>query len=137
MLSLNDLEFALDFVSNGRLVDAEAFVDKRTGEIFYRDSEGNFEPLPEDIEDNDKFVEVPDKYEFALGKPFALEFARKFVPEQYDIISEIFGKEGAYRRFKAVLERGGKLDDWYAYENEAITEQLRNWCNENEIPLAT
>lgn len=56
MLSLNDLEFALDFVSNGSLVDAEAFVDKVTGEILYRDSEGNYDPLPDDIEDNDKFV---------------------------------------------------------------------------------
>jgi hypothetical protein len=40
--------------------------------------------LPDDIDDNEKFLPIPDKRELDLGKPLGLNFARQFLPGDFD-----------------------------------------------------
>lgn len=42
---------------------------------------------------------------------------------------------GAYSRYKDLLNRLGKLDMWYDFENNRIEVALRDWCRNNGIEL--
>ena len=49
-----------------------AYICRQTGKIYYHtdyDSGEIEEPLPDDIEDTEKFLPIPDKYGLDLGKP--------------------------------------------------------------------
>ena len=34
------------------------------------------------------------------------------------------------------MEYEGKLDEWYAYENEAQKTALKEWCEDNNLDIA-
>jgi hypothetical protein len=44
--------------------------------------------LPDDISDSEKFLQIPDKRELDLGKPLALDFARQFLPGDFDDVRQ-------------------------------------------------
>ena len=71
-----------------------------------------------------------------LGKPLVLDFAREFLPDDYDEVRHIFGRRGAYRRYKDLLVRRGVLERWYDFSNKAGEAALRGWCSENGIDLS-
>src|SRR6516165_3207892 len=56
---------------------------------------------------------IPDKRELDLGKPLVLDFAREFLPVDYDEVRHIFSRRGAYRRYKDLLVRRGALERSY------------------------
>ncbi|VIO73281.1 hypothetical protein CI1B_48860 [Bradyrhizobium ivorense] len=91
--------------------------------------------MPDDVEDDEKYIAVPDKRELDLGKPLVLDFAREFLPGDFDEIRYIFSKRGAYQKFKALLIRRRALDRWYDFENKATEQALRRWCEDNEISV--
>ena len=95
----------------------------------------NDEELPGDIDD-EKYISIPRKRELDLGKPLVLDFAREFLPEDYDEVRHIFSRGGAYRRYKDLLVRRGVLDLWYDFSNKAEQAALREWCAENGIALS-
>jgi hypothetical protein len=94
----------------------------------------NDEELPDDIDD-EKYIAIPDKKELDLGKPLVLDFAREFLPDDYDEVRHIFSRRGAYRRFKDLLVRRGAIDQWEDFSNKAEEAALREWCAENGIEL--
>jgi hypothetical protein len=55
--------------------------------------------------DDEKYISIPDKRELNLGKPLVLDFAREFLPVDYDEVRHIFSRRGAYRRYKDLLVR--------------------------------
>jgi hypothetical protein len=133
-VSFQEIQDAFEFVSAGGGNEHHAFLCKATGAIHYHsDLSDDFDPLPDDIEDGEKFIPIPDKRELDLGKPLALAFAREFLAEDFDEARWIFGKRGAYAQFKGLLECRGALDHWYAFEAEAEEKALRAWCAENSI----
>ena len=87
---------------------------KQSGRVF-SDELGE---LPDDIEDSEKYVPIPDKRELDLGKPLVLDFARQFLPNDIDEVRRIFTRKGAYARFKDLLDRRGALDHWYDFEKK-------------------
>ena len=91
--------------------------------------------LPDDIDDNEKFLQIPDKREL-LGKPLALDFARQFLPDDFDEVRQFFSRKGAYARFKELLDRRGALDQWYDFEAKAEERALRMWCDLNSIEVS-
>ena len=93
------------------------------------------EELPGDIDD-EKYISIPHKRELDLGKPLVLDFAREFLPDDYDEIRHIFSRRGAYRRYKDLLVRRSALDLWYDFSNKAEEAALREWCAENRIDLS-
>jgi hypothetical protein len=90
--------------------------------------------LPDDIDD-EKYISIPDKRELDLGKPLVLDFAREFLPDDYDEVRRIFSRRGAYRRYKDLLVRRDALERWDDFSRRAEEAALREWCAENEIDL--
>jgi hypothetical protein len=65
-----------------------------------------------------------------------LDFAREFLPDDFDEVSYIFSRKGAYSKFRALLTRRHALERWYDFESKAIERALREWCEENSIEIA-
>ena len=91
--------------------------------------------LPEDIDDEEKYVQLPGRRELGLGKPLALDFAREFLPGDFDYVRQIFSKRGAYPRFHDLLIRRNVRDGWHAFQAQAEERALREWCESNEIEV--
>src|SRR5713226_1036211 len=135
-VKLQDMLEAFEFVSAGDMGEHQAFLCKTSGRIYWHSEHADdFEELPEDIEENDKYIAIPSKRELDLGKPLVLEFARQFLPNDFDEVQRIFSRKGAYGRFKDLLARRGKLDEWYDFEAKAQESALRQWCDLNSIEL--
>src|SRR5712691_4238864 len=135
-VSFQDIMLAFQFVSGGGTGEHQAFLCKPSGKIYWHSElAGDVEELPDDIEESDKYVEIPDKRELDLGKPLALDFAREFLPDDFDKVRQIFSSRGAYARFKDLLEHRRALDRWYDFEAKAEESALREWCELNSIEL--
>jgi uncharacterized protein UPF0158 len=139
-VSFEEIRNALEFVSAGGLGEHQAFLCLRTGKIYWHSDLSELdEPedeLPEDIEDDEKYLEIPDKRELDLGKPLALDFARQVLPEDLEEVQLIFRRRGAYARFKHLLAQRRVLEQWYDFEEKATVRALREWCELNSIALA-
>ena len=135
-VSFSDLQLAFEFVSSGGMGENEAYLDRQSGKIYWHSEfVENDEELPDNI-DNEKYIAIPDRRELDLGKPLVLEFAREFLPDDYDEVRHIFTRRGAYRRYKDLLVRRGALERWYDFSNKAEEAALREWCAENGIELS-
>ncbi|MQX75916.1 hypothetical protein [Sinorhizobium medicae] len=135
-VSFKDILLAFEFVSSGGTGEHQAFLCKQSGTLYWQSEfTGDLDELPDDIDDSDKYVQIPDKRELELGKPLALDFAREFLPDDVGDVREIFSKRGAYARFKDLLQRRGALDQWYDFEANAQETALRMWCNLNSIEV--
>src|SRR4030095_15292984 len=94
------------------------------------------EELPDDIDDDEKYIQVPDKRALDLGKPLVMDFARAvLLPQDIDDVRGMFRKRGAYAKFKGLLARRRALDQWHEFERDATERALREWCMENSIEL--
>ena len=102
----SDLEMAFEYASTGGSGENQAYLCRRTGKIFYHsDVSDNFEDLPDDIEDDEKFIKIPHKNALGLGKRLVLEFASQRLSGDYDNVERMFGRKGAYARFDDLLDR--------------------------------
>jgi hypothetical protein len=89
-VSFSDIQLAFEFVSSGGMGENEAYLDRQSGKIYWHSEFGeNDEELPDDI-DNEKYIAIPDRRELDLGKPLVLEFAREFLPDDYEEVRHIF-----------------------------------------------
>jgi len=68
-----------------------------TAGIESSDLDEPFDELPDDIDDEEKYLVI----------------AREVLPNDFDELRSIFSKRGAYRKFKALLARRGAVDRWY------------------------
>ena len=111
-----------------------AYLSKETGAIYWHSEFGdNFEELPADIDEEDKYVSIPHKNDLGLGKRLAIEFAEVFLAEDVRKVREIFSRGGAYGRFKDLLENRKMLSRWYEFEASAQKEALLKWCQDNGV----
>ncbi|HEU0203594.1 MAG TPA: UPF0158 family protein [Burkholderiaceae bacterium] len=130
-----DLRDAFDFVSAGPPSENSAYIDRRSGKIFCVSSTVDIEQedVPDDLETSDQFIAVPHKYDLDLGRALALDFVARELPADFATAKGYFRSPGAYGRFKDLLERRGKIEAWYAFEERSIEEALREWCRDNDI----
>ncbi|MGA3343187.1 MAG: hypothetical protein ABSD11_22045 [Methylocella sp.] len=136
-VKLNDLRDAFEFVCAGGGGEHQTFLCKQSGKLYcHSELCDDLDILPDDIDDSEKFLPIPDKRELDLGKPLALDFARQFLPGDFDDVRQIFSRRGAYARFKNLLDRRGMLDQWYAFEAEAEESALKMWCELNSIEVS-
>ncbi len=70
-----------------------------------------------------------------LGKQLVSDFVNEFMPDDYDFVRSIFSRRGAYGQFKNFLARERKLDQWHAFEEQALRKAIREWCADNGIEL--
>jgi len=135
-MKFQDIEMAFEFVSFGQRFMNHAYISRKTGETYYVSELGDSDELPDDIDDPDIYISIPHKTELNLGKYLVFEFVSKYLPENYDQVSDIFRNKGAYSRYKDLLERHGLLNDWHTFEEKAKKKALIDWCKENDIHLS-
>ena len=136
-VSWKDLTLAFEFVGASSTGEHQVFLCKQTGELhWHSDSLDELDELPDDIDDDEKYIQLPDKRELDLGKPLVFDFVGQFLPGDFDEVQRIFSRKGAYARFKDLLVRRGALDRWYAFEEKAEEDALRQWCDLNSIEIS-
>ena len=136
MAKYSDLDLAFGFVSSAAPSEHSAFLCLETGICYwYTEIGDNDEPLPDDVEDSQKYIEIPHKNDLGLGKQLALNFAAQALPEDFAEVADVFRRRGAYAWFKHLLERRGKLDEWYEFEGKSQREALLSWCESNGIDV--
>ena len=58
-VNFSDLQLAFEFVSSGRMGENAAYLDRRSGKIYWHTEFGeNDEELPDDIDD-EKYISIP------------------------------------------------------------------------------
>lgn len=136
IVDYDELESAMMFVSAGVLFDASARISKETGQIFWLSEESHDEePFPDDIDDDDRYVDVPSQRDLDLGQRLVLQFVRERFSDHYDEVRGMFRRKGAYSRLKALLDRHGMLEEWYEYERAALRSALCEWARKEGIEV--
>lgn len=113
-----------------------AFLCKDTGEIYYHSEDGVIDEIDEEEFDCDDFLKIPHKNDFGLGRELVYEFVDQYLTDEVNYVQTIFQSKGAYRRFRDLLEQRKMLQKWYDFQNLQEEKALRQWCADNEIPLA-
>jgi len=107
-VSLDDLDSAMEWVSTD-FVENEAYVCRDSGKIHWISGDpgelDEEEQVPDDIDDSDKYIPVPDKRDLDLGSHLVFDFTAQYLPQHYDQVRDMFRAKGAYGRFKGLLER--------------------------------
>ena len=138
-VSFQELLDAIEFVASSGVGDNQAILCRRTGKIYLRSAISGLDELdeesPDNIEEDEEYIAIPDKRELGLGKALALDFASEFLPNEFDEVQYIFSKRGAYQNFRALLTRRKALERWYAFESERTEQALREWCELNSIEV--
>ena len=91
----------------------------------------------EEEPDDDDLIALPDRYEideYGIMKDFAESYPEASTKEW--LVNSIHGK-GAFRRFRAVLERFYITDQWYAFQDEAYRTKAMKWCEDYGIYYAS
>lgn len=138
-VSLDDLDSAMEWVSSD-FMDNLAYVCRDSGKIYWISGEPGVldeeEEIPNDIEDPDKYVLVPDKRDLDLGSHLVFDFTARYLPQHYDEVRDMFRRKGAYGRFKGLLEGQDKVQMWHTFNNERATKALEEWCKNEGLQLA-
>jgi Uncharacterised protein family (UPF0158) len=137
MIELHELESAVMYVSGNGGMENDAYLNRETGEIFYDspDAEGE-EGLPDDVDDDTKYVRIPNERDLDLGIPLRLDFIRQHAPDSYEEAFHISRRPKAYGRLRDLLERTGLIETWYSFQREALYNSLKQWCADNQLELA-
>ena len=130
-----DLEFEFNSVSSGDPYDHTVYVSRSTGQTYFRSDMADVDELPDDVEENDDYVEIPHKHDLDLGKKLVWEFVDLQIPGLKNKVQGIFSRRGAYSRYKAFLADLELLDAWFRFENERTREALLEWCRDEGIPI--
>jgi hypothetical protein len=131
-----ELTDAILWVNASPYGEMSAWFCRDTGKILYGGDPDSDAELPADIDDETRYLPLPDKRDLDLGSTLALQFAREEMPNQYADVRDIFHHRHAYARFRDLIEMRGKLSAWHAYEEHATEVALRQWCADNDLPLA-
>ena len=131
MLNVNDLLAAFDWVSADPSGENAAYIHRVTGQVFWESDD----ELPDDLDDGTLYLAVPHKHDLDLGKALVFDFVKEQIEDEYDKVYGFFKRQGAYGRFKDLLERKQLLSAWYGYESKRVEAALVEWLTENSIPF--
>ena len=130
----DELIEALDWIQASLEGDHAAFVERASGRVLLFSPELDDE-APEDFENTELFLAVPDRFDLELGARTALDFARSHMPDDAERVASYFGRSGAFRRFKDLLDLRGQTDAWYDFERQAAMLAFKAWCEANGLRL--
>src|SRR5262245_34484504 len=116
-VSFTELLDAFEVVSADRHADNQAYVCRQSGKVYSRMDalyvgEECAGELPDDIDDEEKYVAVPNKWNLDLGAPLVTDFVRQVLPDDIDDVRDMFRRKGAYARFKGLLTERNALERW-------------------------
>lgn len=131
----NELQMAFEFLASAPPEENRAILDCETGTLYYESGYGDGDEMPEDVDDNERYVPVPHRKELDLGIRLVRTFAAANLPRAADKVERIFSQAGAYRRWKHFLGKQRLLDRWHAFEQKAMEEALLAWCADNGVEV--
>ena len=134
-LNYDDLEMAVEFASFDSLGESEAYICVETGQIYLSSDAVDVE-LPDDLDEEEKYLVVPSKRDLGLGMPLVLDFVADRLPSDLESVRSYFRSRGAYTKYKALLEERNILEQWYEYEQESIKQALLSWCQEHALDVS-
>lgn len=141
-IPFSEIESAYLFVSMGGANECRAVLCRTSGKIYLQSDLADIDELaeledelPDDPDDDEKYIDIPDQRELGLGKRLVFDFVREVMPDDLGQVHRIFDRRGAYGRFKDFLDERKVLERWYEFENAATRRALREWCKLNSIPL--
>lgn len=134
-VKLSDLSEALQFVSSD--YSAEAYLCRETGNLYWTGDEADYAfdeiQLPDDLDDVEKYIPVPDKRDLDLGTQLVFDFIDHHLPKYHDEIRAIFRRKGVYGRFKGLLYQQHRIEQWYEFSDAAEKRALLEWCKEHGL----
>ena len=84
-VKFDDLYHSFLLASFEDVGEQEAYLCIATEKIYtHSDVVGDDEELPDDIEDEQKYIRLPNKRDLDLGKPLVMRFVRQFLPNDID-----------------------------------------------------
>ena len=134
-IPFSDIENAFMFASMGPSCSHSAILCLDTGEFYYLSELGDSDQLPEDVDDPERYIEIPHKNDLDLGKTLVFNFVEQHLPGDLDDVANMFRRKGAYARFNDLLERRGVLDKWHKIKDQQSDSALRQWCTDNGIEI--
>jgi len=134
-MKYRDIEDAFFYVCGDSRGMNTALLDKSKGKFYFSCDLLDEDDIPDSLREDDTAVEMPHKNDLDLGQSLIFKFIDLKLPDQYDYVSRIFRKRGAYSRYHNFLESKGLLDEWYKFENDAQEKALRDWCKDENIEL--
>ena len=137
-ISYQDIEAALDWSSSSGPYENRALISRSTGTVYFQSTYDDFEEeeVPDDIEDQTRYITVPHKNDLDLGRNLVFQFIESEAPELEELVRNAFRHHGAYSKFKTIMERRGLLQKWYEYENAATRSALISWAHENGFVIS-
>ncbi len=131
-----ELRNAFEFVSSASRNVHHAYICKESGVIYWTSTVHELEePVPDDLKTSKRYIAVPHKTMLKLGQGLALSFIEQTLPDDYNLVASFFRKNGAYRRFKELLQAEGLLEKWFAFEADAADAALLAWCEDHAIDV--
>ena len=135
MPTYNDIEMAFDYVSCAPYGTNRAVYDKVADRFLYASDLGDESEIPDDI-DPDQCIEVPHRHDLDLGHNLVFRFIERTLPEEEATVHRIFARPGAYARFKNLLERRQRLQQWYDFEAAAQRKAIEEWCQDSQVKIS-
>jgi len=125
---LDDLELAFEFVSSAPPLTNTAYVSRSTGKIYSRSEYGDVDDLPEGLDEDGDYLEIPHRNDLDLGQRLVWEFVEQEIPEHLDRVRGLFRRRGAYDRFKDFLGEHRLREAWHTFEAARTRQALREWA---------
>jgi hypothetical protein len=133
-MKLDELVVAVQYVGSDRPGMNTALYDPASGEIYIHSEMLGEGTVPEDL-DWEACIEIPHPNELDLGRNLVFRFVAQRLPEKENFVVQLFKNRGAYAGLKQLLDTMDLLEAWYEFEDAALRNALRKWCQENEIEI--
>lgn len=134
-MKYDDLVLAFEYVTMGGSYGNEVFVSRSTGQTFVRSELAGIDELPDDVLENEDYVELPDRNDLDLGNRLIWDFVDTEIPGLRDEVRRIFSHRGAYRRYKARLAELSLLEAWHRFEDQRVKKALLEWAGDHGITV--
>ncbi|SCB25961.1 hypothetical protein GA0061099_1003673 [Bradyrhizobium yuanmingense] len=110
-VKFGDILQAFEFADISGIVECRTFVCRQTGKIYYQFDQDNLQELeddelPDDIEDETKYLQIPNSRDLDLGKPLVIAFVREFLPNDLDDVRYISANAAPIRSSRACSPDG-------------------------------
>jgi hypothetical protein len=138
-LPIDRQQLILALTSNFDSFDAAFYLDRETGELILVNEDIRTIPdhgIPDDIEDNPRYLVITPFPSFEIF-PIRKDFIDTLEPgEIADHLAKMLSGKKPFRRFKdALYDFPGLPDQWFQFEEAALTRKAMAWCKDNDIKV--
>ena len=106
-------------------------------QVFYDPSHGSIETIYDGDEPGDDWIELPDRREINEYGMMLAFIERRTEGTAKEWLSNAVHGRGAFRMFRATLERFDLTQDWYTFRERAYRSVAIDWCESNGIEYDT